>query len=734
MRWRSALGVSLLLLLLGAGTGPVRAASYTWGYTFSRRRATSAPVAQEGPPAPAPAGPANEPFVVPLPGRSQSTPVVVGGTWYQWTYWDRGRRGALWSGRLDAAAGSSSAGVRLRLPGQAHRTVHAAPGERLDEPSDAAVSPDGRWVAFGAGEELYWWPAGDPAAGAVALITGEPRSVVAANSTSPTFVPDPAVASGWEVCDGNWDGGFACFAVRRGDGAAPSATVGYLASWTTPADGDGYTAITSSASYGGPLHDLYFGVASAHEPRVMALDPRSGSFSAMDGGGAVRAPVWAAVAIGGTHVYATDAQGSAYAFDARTGALTHARLMTDAGTDIVSPAVGTRHLYLLVHRYGEILRLRRPSLALPASAPARLGGAAQASALTVVHAAGVPSEVFYATTAGGVHVAASGARGLHTLGAWSGAPSGGSYNWTAAVVEGSLVLLWSDGAAAAWAQAVPRPPMAAAPVGVGAVSGGLQIYHLRPRLTALVTPAVGGTGASAQLDVLAPPGAAVSAAGGPWGPLTLQGVSAGAILCPAALRAAAGGNFGVFPQAGARTVAPAAGCGPWSQRAGAWGALAAAQGGGAHPAFAGLPPAAWQAAGAGYAAWTATLPVPDAVGVYPLGVTVRVSGGGTAHARVWLRAACASGTAAGVGGRCTLTLQPQRDPWPAGGPTGGPPPGDRCARDLAPGVSTLTPQEFSLLCQPLRGWLVNGAVTACYGTWWNYVRRRGAAGGCTLAP
>ena len=47
MRWRPALSVSLLLLLVGKGAGPVRAASYTWGYTYSRRRATVAPVAQE---------------------------------------------------------------------------------------------------------------------------------------------------------------------------------------------------------------------------------------------------------------------------------------------------------------------------------------------------------------------------------------------------------------------------------------------------------------------------------------------------------------------------------------------------------------------------------------------------------------------------------------------------------------------------------------------------------------
>ena len=50
-----------------------------------------------------------------------------------------------------------------------------------------------------------------------------------------------------------------------------------------------------------------------------------------------------------------------------------------------------------------------------------------------------------------------------------------------------------------------------------------------------------------------------------------------------------------------------------------------------------------------------------------------------------------------------------------------PPAGDRCAPNIAPGVSTMTQQEFNLLCLPLAPWLTDQNVINCYGTWWNWI-------------
>lgn len=318
---RRVLMGGLVLAFLLFGSLPASADSYTWGYGFQRQRGTEAPVAQDAAGVPELDVSTALPFIVPLPGKSQSTPVIVGDTWYEWTYWDNGQKGALWTGHLDQQNGTSSGGSPITLPGQKASVIVALPGERLDDPSDAAVSPNGDWVAIGAGKTLYWWPTRDPSAGASAVVAGPNNT--SANSTSPTFVPDSASPSGWDVCDGNWDGGFGCFFADRGDGHQQLANAGYQASWTTPADADGYTAITSSAAYGGPLHDLYFGVASAHDPRVVALNPQSGAFYTMDGGGRVQAPIWASVALDGNDVYATDVNGSAYLFDASSGDLTH---------------------------------------------------------------------------------------------------------------------------------------------------------------------------------------------------------------------------------------------------------------------------------------------------------------------------------------------------------------------------------------------------------------------------
>lgn len=716
------------------GGVPVSADSYTWGYTYQRDRTTVAPVAEDGANVPQSVGPAAVPFIVPLPGHSQSTPVVVGRTWYQWTYWDNGNNGALWTGGLEKGNGTSTEGAAITLPGKAGPVVTARSGEQLAEPTDAAISPDGKWVAFGAGRTLYWWPAGNPGAGAHAEITGP--SYTSANSTSPTFVPDPSSPTGWDVCDGNWNGGFACFRAARGDGRAPMWTSEYLVTMTTAADADGYTAITSSAAYGGPLHQLYFGVASAHDPRVMALNPRTGAYYAMDGRGSgirVRAPIWASVALDGSDVYATDVNGSAYLFHALTGHLVHEMIAYAASANIVSPAVSGNYVYVVVGAYGLIFRLDRHTLRYANFVPARPDRVTRASAITVVRDGNLAPELFYATVGGGVSIAVPGPAGrsapagrytIRQIGGWVGAPAGGSYNWTAAVVDGRDVMLWSDGADAVWAG---KSPAAAAPAGFGLASGGIQIYRLRPRLTVLITQRLTVGQGAARLDVLAAPGATVTAFGIPWGGIALRPDTADP--CPAAITTQQGDNFGVFPERVAASVGPVNGCGPFSQSAARWTQYARLFGNGGQVAYAGLLPAGWQAAGAGYSAWQAALPAPRTQGAFPISVTETTPKGGDSSEEVWLVTTCPVGWGAGRSGRCTVDVQRAPGPWGNKVQLLG----DKCPPGVAAGVGGMTQQEFALLCKPLPPWLTDQNVINCYGSWWNFIRRRYAQRSCILS-
>ncbi len=771
MRARCALVAAMLALGLAAALpGAAVAASLTWGYSFQRDRATAAPVALEVPPARG----AAPPRVVPLPGASQSTPVVAGGVWYEWTYWDGGRRGSLWSGRL-GPGGGSSAGTAVRLPGQAGPVVAASAGEAFDQPSDAAISPDRRWVAFSAGKYLYWWPSGDPGNGARVELSGPGRSE--ANSTSPTFVPDPTVSSGWAVCAGNWDGALRCYAVAPGP--FHPALASYLVTMTTPADGGGYTPITSSAAYDPATGEVYFGVASWHDPRVVALDPLTGRYRVLGGAGCacalrVAAPVDASVAVAAGAVYATDVLGDVYRFDAASGRLTawyQAATNGPGGTplvDIVSPAVAGGVVFTVVGGYRYLLALDARTLA-PLGRWTAAAGAGGASALTIATAPGAADEVFYGREAGGVGVALPACRlgtppprgcappgggGLVVLGSWAGAPTdGGGHNFTAPVLDGGDVLLWSNEAARAWL-AAGDPGVGAAPVGYrrAATPGGLQIYHMGPRLSALVE--VGGVGAARLHDtaalggrrpalyVLQPPGALatawVVAPGGASRALALQpyGVLApGGAPCPVDLSAT--GAVGAFPFAAGPW--PAAGCGPLASAYPRLAAYAAAQAAATEPGYAGIPPQQWRDAGVAYAVWRAPLPAPAVVGAYRVDVSARMPDGTSVSARVWYQAACPAPTGADASGRCVVCLSSGAC-CQAGGGCGPPtpsPPGcasacaaPRCPAGVAPGVGGMTHREYSLLCEPPPAWLTDPAVTACYGNWWAEAARQPAEPGC----
>lgn len=688
---------------LGLGcAAPAAADSYTWGYGYARERVAGAPAGGLA----APTGPAAgvPPFVVPLPGRSQSTPVVVGGRWYLWTYWDGGLRGALWTGTLEPRGGSSP-GTAIPLPGQ-HTAVLSLPAGgsgTFAEPSDAAVSPGGGWVAFGAGARLYWWPAGDPGAGAWAEIAGP--GAVEANSTSPTFVPDPRSPGGWDVCDGNWDGGFACFTV--GGSGLPEPTATYQVQWTDAADADGYAAITSSAAYGSAGGALYFGVASVHDPRVVALHPHSDAYRVL-GSGAIAAPVSAAVALQGGHLYVTDSAGDAYRFGAGSGRL-EAVHRGGGGVDIVSPAVDGASLYILGAGRTELLRLDAATLRLRNAGPAGGAPGAEASAPTIAPVPGAPAEVAYAAGGGTVAVVAPDADGgFARLATLPGAPGGTAYDYTAAVVDGAVLLLWSDGGAAGWAG---RATEAAAPGAAPRGPGALQVYALWPRLSAAVLP-VSATvgGAPAHLTVLAPPGDAVTAAGAPWGRVPLHPAPESGPPCPAG----APPGFGRFPGG------TASACGALAGQLPALSAAAAAAAGEPHPAFAGDAPRQWSRSGAGFVAWQGSLPAPRTAGAFAIRVEAGPPGGAAAQLAVWLTAACPSGLAADAAGACTV-------PTAAG--TAGTPPDPACPAGLVAGHDGWTAREYGLLCTPLRPWLVDPAVIGCRGSWWAPAGT-GAGGGC----
>lgn len=735
MRRILAGGLAAVFVLLGSL--PVSADSYTWGYGFQRDRATDAPVAADAVDVPNLGANTALPFVVPLPGQSQSSPVIVGDTWYEWTYWDNGQKGALWTGHLDQQTGTSTPGTPVTLPGQTGPVVTALPGERFNDPSDAAISPDGTWVAFGAGKRLYWWPTRTPSGGAFTRIEGP--SNTSANSTSPTFVPDSFSPGGWDICDGNWNGAFECFDVGAKGLLGQNPVAQYLVTMTTLADGDGYTAITSSAAYGGPLNDLYFGVASAHDPRVVALNPQSGDFYAMDGGGRVAAPIWAAVALEGSDVYATDVTGTPYRFDAASGNLVAYQPFLNEGTNIVSPAVDGQYLYLVVAAAHLIVRLDRYKLKLANLAPVSVSDVTQASALTVVRDAGAPTEVFYAAQNGGVSIAVPGAPGvfagggdqtnLYRIAGWPGAPAGGAYNWTAAVVDGDDVMLWSDGATAAWQNT--GAPMAAAPGGFGGVNGGIQIYRLLPRLTALVSPvpAVAGQG-TAWLTVLAAHGGQVSATGQAWDQINLQADSSTTLPpCPDSWTGGTSGNYGMFPGA---PLGPPNGCGPLGDQVGTLAQWAQSYGSGQNPAFAGLLPKDWQAAGVGYRVLQAALTVPSEAGVFPITVTETMPDGNTSKVQVWLTTTCPAGWGADSTGKCDVNVQPAPNPWVGQNPQNGPPPDDGCSPDMVPGQNGWTQQDYDLLCKPLAPWLTNQNIIDCYGSWWNWVTHQYVKQSCVM--
>lgn len=803
--WRGLGALALVLLISGGPGAAARAASLTWGYNFQRDRVASAPIASEAVPRSAGGTIAS---VVPLYGQSQSTPVVYRRHWYEWTYWDeRGdARGALWTGTLSEVGGSTRA-TPITLPGQSAAVLSAVAGEVFAQPSDAAISPGGAWVAFSAGKYLYWWPRRDPRAGARVLLVGPEDT--AANSTSPTFVPDPHVASGWAVCDGNWDGAFDCFAIAAGP--YHPALSWYLVTMTVRADGDGYTPITSSAAYDPATGDVFFGVASWHDPRVIQMDPLTGVFRVLDGrgcpcAGVVEAPVSSAVAVAGGAVFASDSSGNVYRFAAVSGRVTAVyRPAAGGGVDIVSPAVAHHVVYMLENGYRQVVALDADTLQ-PLGSWSVGAGQAEASAVTVAEDASVPDELVYGQESGGVGVAIPECRlvvglavgscadtagaGWSWLGQWPGAPTDGAgYDFTAPVVDGPDVLLWSDTATSYWLSRGDGRAVVAPPAGdpLARTPGGMQVYQWHLRLSAFISADPPGTGPPSAVAVVGRTAPRVYLLQPPGARATVTWFAPGAAVGESVVLRAAGRRqtttsacqmggspapgLGAFPSPVGPW--PTAGCGPLSRDYAQLTNYASQQSGLARPGYGGTAPSAWRDAGAAFAVSVGRLAVPTVIGAYRVAVTSRLADGGVRRVTIWYEAGCPGGYGADLAGRCGVCLSTgqaccpragctlcasgavrgadghchrrpgRKTPTPAGGgppepavggtggcPSGGPCGTPACPSDVVPGVFGMTRREYALLCQPPGAWLVDPAVVRCYGSWWQGAERQSGAVGC----
>ena len=701
MRRTVALCAIAMLCCAWLDAVPTLAASYTWGYGYARTRTTEAPVAADAAAVPGNAAGALRPFVVPLPGRSQSTPVVAGGRWYMWTYWDGGRRGALWTGWIDAATATSTPGKPVDLPGQGGPVLRASPGERFDEPSDAAISPDGRWVAFAAGDTLYWWPVGKPRAGGSARITG--TGPVAGSGSSPTFVPDPAAPSGWAVCDGNWDGGFACYGAMASDGTAPVELAGYESGW---AGGRG-APITSSAALGTGGR-LYFGVASSRDPRLVQVDFTTGAWRVLLGPLSIRAPIWSATAVEGGQVFATDVEGNIYRVPAGGGA---AQVVVTGAGSLIEPPTVTPHHVLLVSPSRDAL-FTYDWAAEGGTAWVDLGSGGTPGTPTWVGGAGARPEIFVGRSGGGFTASALTWNPQPSLRPLLGAaaPAPNQSRFSAVVVDGPEVLLWAGAVSSGTGPGAPAPQGA----GIPASAGGLEVYGLVPRLTAaLVPPGVTVGSGQARLEVLAPVGARASVAwqGGATG--TLQPALA-ADPCPAGWMAEAGPNVGAVAGTGGGT--PPGGCGPDSAGASLTAALQQAAGN-AQPAAEGTSPAQWAAAGARFLGWQAEVPSPTQVGASAVQVTATMPDGRSTTVTVWLAASCPAGETPAAAGQCSAA---------AGQPV--------AAAGAACATNGMSAAEQALVCGVLAPWLSDGKLAACWSSWWTRVEDRnvgacGAVGG-----
>ena len=673
---RQLAGLACLLGLV-AGTvlpAPPAAASaaYSWGDyggTYARTRVSALPAS-----IPAGAGLYTVPWVVPSPAptaRSQSTPVVVGGTIY-WFAFTSPTEGALYSSTF--AGGEPGPAATLTT-----FTASTGPGgtEEYNSPSDPSISPDGRWLAFAAGYHLYWWRVGDWCAASsgpscpsgMRTIPYAPGSPAAFVSSAPTFVADPAPGSGgWAVCSGSGNGGFTCYAVKGAGSFFPSSPPYTTAG--SPITSSAVVVPASAASFGGDPA-VCFGIASFARPRIECVDPL-GNARRTIGLGEIRAPVGSALAYAGGDLWATDQYGGAYAFVASSGALVGRNLsaaMTGGGLSIAPPTVdlATGQVFTVADGYGTICSLQAAGgLAFwPGGAPtscfnaSQLQGASGQFTAPTATQNGSGCDVVWDATNSGL-VGASDLCSTHPPAQIHAAPDAGrsGHNFSAAVVgvgPGSQYLvMWADQAVAyyqnecggcvwsnnPYAHIVTAPP-------AGAPGGGLEVWMLAPPLDAwLVTdPAPAGQGGECVF--------AMTSLGSALTHMTYSDpyqTNVPMRAVPGRQAVNAPGLTGCPP--------PRPGPGDYADLLAEWGAVP--PGGTTTEAGGTTPPGQWGAGGTEFFAGTGVT-VPTTQASMPVTVTATTAQGGKVTAVATLYTNCPSYDIVGAGGACQTP-----PPTPAG--------------------------------------------------------------------
>ncbi|KLU61779.1 hypothetical protein CEB3_c19580 [Peptococcaceae bacterium CEB3] len=208
-------------------------------------------------------------------------------------------------------------------------------GSNIQAPEGLSISPDGKWMALGLGNYLFWWPLNGMAqVPKSSLQRAKITTVPSAVTASPLFTPDSKY-----VMIGDYEGGFVCanvntdialaFNMRQSDQAhgGPNA-LGACPYSGNACSGD---AITSTPSWdpgtpSGSDADAWFGVADINgtgNNRLIMFNPyANGGYGQIDndniGLGVINGPVWSPVAVDPTtgDVFNTDYTGALYWWNA----------------------------------------------------------------------------------------------------------------------------------------------------------------------------------------------------------------------------------------------------------------------------------------------------------------------------------------------------------------------------------------------------------------------------------
>lgn len=479
------------------------AASLTWGYNYQRTRQADVSVPTS---IPAEGTSPQDPWVVPLPGRSQSTPIGTATTAYFFTHSSTGGVGWLWQIPFQNGIPSQALDITPSGPGTGPAAFIAQPGETFAAPADPSLSPSGTWLAIGVGSRLFWSQhQADGAWGTWHMVrmagTIGQRSMV---SEAPSFVPGANGKSEF-VCEGDWNGGFGCYDLESG---VPAVL------FITSSDRGDRGQLTSSPALL-PDGQECFGVASLSLPRVVCVDPRGGLAAPIRqfGAGTIEGPIDASTVYdaGTGDLLVQDQWSDVYLFDPVSGRLLHESLLCHSNRScavtVVSPAVGTDGMAVVASDGGSAL------VALNAETLQRIDDLHPPTGLTsaVGWGGALSSPTFqgtsvwvYADSAGVLWmVKPTAVNGVMGGGRWLLVPPNPSRSraFSAVVLgigpNGNAIALWSDEARCAWSGSGcgksgkgVDPHVIDPPKGFSDAEspGGLELWQEVPAMLAWATP------------------------------------------------------------------------------------------------------------------------------------------------------------------------------------------------------------------------------------------------------